>query len=66
MADVHDCDPIAQANQQIRDFIRACGGRIQTMEQRARYEHLVRVYMVAVRARDEARDSEPEPEPLAA
>jgi hypothetical protein len=66
VADVRETDPISQANQDIRDFIRACGGRIRTPEQRARYEHLVRAYMTAVRLRDEARDTEPEPEPLAA
>lgn len=66
MAYQRETDPIAEANQDIRDFIRACGGRIQTAEQRARYERLVRAYMTAVRARDEARDSEPEPEPVAA
>lgn len=65
MADPHQNDPIAQANQDIRDFIQSIGGRIRP-EHRPEYERRVRVYFAAIAARDEARDAEPEPEPLAA
>jgi hypothetical protein len=59
VADLHDCDPIAQANQAIRDHIRACGGRLQTGEHRDRYEQLVAAYFEAVTVRDELRSDGP-------
>lgn len=65
MADLHEHDPIAAANHAIRDYIRACGGRI-TDEHRQGYEDLVGVYFTAVRARDEARAADRKPEPVAA
>lgn len=60
MADLHECDPIAAANQQIRDYIRAIGGRIETAAHRDGYERLVQAYFDAVRARDAERSASPQ------
>lgn len=64
MADLHQHDPVADANKAIRQFIRDIGGRIHTSEQRAQYEALVDTYFAAIRERDQA--DEPEPARLAA
>jgi hypothetical protein len=60
VADLHEPDPITQANRAIEAFIRRCGGRIPDTAQ-PEYQRLVRAYLDAV-----AGDEEPEPEPLAA
>jgi hypothetical protein len=58
VADLHEPDPITEANQAIEAFIRARGGLIPE-EERTEYQRLVRVYLAAVSGDDE-------PEPLAA